>query len=110
MTRGAVAGAWLRLSFGSWTPVWKVRLPFQLAGKEGTPSSGILWGEGKGTVSDPVLDGFPSGFLGQPYGDTEAVGGRFFLRVMEMVAEGSSWTWRESLRREAEPANVGGVL
>lgn len=58
--------AWLRLSFGSWTPVWKVKLPFQLAGKEGTPSSGILWGEGKGNFLDPILEGFPSGYLGEP--------------------------------------------
>lgn len=33
-----------------------MKLPFQLAGKEGTPGTGTLWGEGKGAFLTPTLE------------------------------------------------------
>lgn len=98
-----MTAARLRLSCGSWMPVWKLKLPFQLVGKEETPNSGILLGEeGKGTFPDCILEcPPPPGFLGQPGArlGTTAGGGRFIPRVTELVAEGQSWTWRKSSRR-----------
>lgn len=57
-------GTRLWLSCGSWTPVWKVKLPLQLVGKEETPNSGILLGEGKAPSRTTSLNAPPPDFCG----------------------------------------------
>lgn len=85
-------GPWLWTSYSeSWTPVWKAGLPFQLGGKERIPNSGILLGEGKGTLWNHTLECSHSGFLGKPMETvwgTKAVGEGSVPSVMELVVEG----------------------
>lgn len=95
---GGCVPAWLRLSFGSPTPVCKVTLPFQLAGKDGTPGTGSLWGEGKGTFVAPTLERSPSGFLGQPGGGLRHRGGRRGPPL--------SWNWLQRFKLDVEGAQL----
>lgn len=68
-----------------------MRQLLQLAGKEGTPNSGIPLGKGKGSFLDHMLECAPSGFLAQPMeadSGTKVAGARFFPGIMELVTEG----------------------